>query len=85
MTLDDALHGRQRQAPLRWPADRVLQHITEDGPDPVLLAADPGPTAPTRDRVSALLTTGAARADIALHLGVSVARVGQIVATLEDK
>lgn len=77
--LDTALHGRTRQAPLRWPADRTLLHVAQDDDGLAdLQAADPGPDAPLIERLQALLDAGADRREAALVIGVSRQRLSQL-------
>lgn len=77
--LDALVHGRQRQAPPSWPADRVLLHVAQDDDGLAdLRAADPGADAPLRERLAALLDAGADRREAALVIGVSRQRLSQI-------
>lgn len=79
VVLDAAVHGRPRQAPPSWPADRTLRHIAQDDDGLAdLRAADPGADAPLRERLAALLDAGADRREAALLLGVSRQRLSQL-------
>ncbi|MBX3601080.1 MAG: hypothetical protein KF863_10675 [Rubrivivax sp.] len=78
--LDAALHGRQRQAPSRWPADRTLLHVAQDDDGLAdLRAADPGADAPLRERLAALLDAGACRREASQIIGVSRQRLSKVL------
>lgn len=77
--LDEAVHGRHRQAPPSWPADRVLVHVAADDGLDDLAAHDPGPGARLLERLQALLDAGADRREASQIIGVSRQRLSKVL------